>query len=276
MANNTQLPQGRKSHVTLCDDGVLIQKTYNHNGDPERKYLREVGFYKHYADSSLIPDMVEARQDERVIVLTRAPGIRCSDLLPDPNLRLQISTDYAEKVVDLISIGNDVHSLKQCFYDGFGASAYRDRVVDILDAYPTGTQQAEQIIRRLRVSATQINITDEILIKLDWNASNVFIDNGRVTQFIDFEQSFIGTREILTGILLHNPFWSAPSLFTILRRRGIFSRSNEDVIPFVDFALAAVIADAFERNGHSWNEQRLVTAFQQHVLQRINELSSSW
>ena len=33
-----RLPQGRKSEVTLLDDGSLVRKTYNDNGDPMGKW----------------------------------------------------------------------------------------------------------------------------------------------------------------------------------------------------------------------------------------------
>lgn len=271
------LPQGRKSEVTLLDDGSLVRKTYNDNGDPMGKYLREVGFYAHYGASELIPDLVEPLADERAIVLTRAPGIRCADLQPDPGFRRRLSADYADKVADLLSVRADVGNVKPRYYGNVGASAYRDGVMSILDGYRPSTRQGQgkDIVGRLRASASQVTVTDEILIKLDWNASNVFVDGGAVSQFIDFEQAFIGTREILTGILLHNPFWCARTVFAVLRRRGVFTASIDDVVPYVDFGLAAVIADAFERDGRPWSEHRLESAYRRHVVDRLAELSSA-
>ena len=268
-------PQGRKSEVTFSDDGFLVRKTYNDNGDPMGKYLREIGFYAHYGASELIPDLVESLADEGAIVLTRAPGIRCSDLQPDPRFRRRLSADYADKAVDLLSICTDVRRVKRRYYNNVGASEYRERVLSILDGYRPGTRHAEDIVRRLSTSTSQIAVADEILIKLDWNASNVFVAGGVVSQFIDFEQAFIGTREMLTGILLHNPFWCARTVFAVLRRRGVFSASIDDVVPYVSFGLAAVIADAFERDGRRWSEHRLEFAYQRHVVDRLAELSSA-
>ena len=260
--------------MALSTGGTLVRKVYNDNGDPLGKYLREVGFYAHYGSSELIPDLVESLLDQRAVVITRAPGTRCSELQPDGDSRAGLSADYAEKVVDLLSMGPDLGTLKQRYYDSVGASAYRDRVAAILGDYPTGSRQAEEIVRRLRVAASRITITDEVLIKLDWNASNVFVEGGVVSQFIDFEQAFVGTREMLTGILLHNPFWCARTVFGVLCRRGMFRGSSAGVLPYLDFALAAVIADAFERNGRPWSERRLETAYRRHVVDRVAELST--
>ena len=309
-AQRYRLPQGGKSDVTLSASGTLVRKAYNDNGDPVGKYLREVGFYARYGASELIPDLVESLPDERSIVITRAPGTRCSDLRPDRDSRVRLSADYAEKVVDLVSIRLDLApqkplptgtafcpspsrsnalpgfaalaskpdrllgTVKQRFYDGVGAGAYRDRVAAVMGDYPTRTRQAKEVVRRLGVSASRITITDEVLIKLDWNASNVFVDGGVVSQFIDFEQAFVGTREMLTGILLHNPFWCARTVFTVLGRRGMFRGSTADVVPYLDFALAAVIADAFERDRRPWSERRLEAAYRRHVVDRAAELST--
>ena len=53
------LPQGNKSVVTPTADGLGIRKAYNENGNPHAKYARELGFYRHYGDSPLIPDLLE-------------------------------------------------------------------------------------------------------------------------------------------------------------------------------------------------------------------------
>lgn len=117
------LPQGGKSEVALTNGGTLVRKVYNDNGDPLGKYLREVGFYAHYGSSELIPDLVESLLDERAIVISRAPGTRCSELQPDGDSRTRLSADYADRVVDLLSMGLDLGTLKQRYYDSVGASA---------------------------------------------------------------------------------------------------------------------------------------------------------
>ena len=221
-----RLPQGGKSDVTLSADGTLVRKVYNRNGDPVRKHWREVGFYEHYGSSELIPDLVESLPGEQAVVVTRAPGVRCSDLQLDRRSRHRLSADYADKVVELLSIGGKVTRSTRRYYDNVGASEYRDRVVATLDSYHAPTRQAEYVVNRLGESAAQITVTDEVLIKLDWNASNVFVDGGLVKQFIDFEQAFIGTREMLTGILLHNPFWCARTVFCGPVPTGVLSGDN--------------------------------------------------
>ncbi|MDE0441702.1 MAG: hypothetical protein OXL38_06245 [Gammaproteobacteria bacterium] len=268
------LPQGGKSDVTLSADGTLVRKVYNRNDDPVRKYWREVGFYAHYGSSELIPDLVESLPGEQAIVLARAPGVRCSDLQLDSRSRHRLSADHVDKVLQLLSIGGEVTRSTRRYYDDVGASEYRDRVVAALDSYRARTRQAEDVVGRLSESASQIAVTHEVLIKLDWNASNVFVDGGLVKQFIDFEQAFIGTREMLTGILLHNPFWCARTVFAVLCRRGFFPGTTAEIVRYVDFALAAVVADAFERNERPWSEHRLRAAYRRHVVERMAELSA--
>ena len=87
------LPQGNKSTVTVARGGTAIHKKYNDNGDPHDKYEREVGFYKHYQASSLIPDLLECLPDEPAIVIARAPGVPCSTLKPTPEQRRHLSLD---------------------------------------------------------------------------------------------------------------------------------------------------------------------------------------
>lgn len=113
MPDASLLPQGRKSEVTLTNSGTLVRKIYNDNGDPVAKYLREVGFYEHYGTSGLIPDLVERVPDEPAIVITRAQGVRCSDRRSDRDQRSRLSRDYAERVVDLVSMGRDASTLKR-------------------------------------------------------------------------------------------------------------------------------------------------------------------
>ena len=47
-----------------------------------------------------------------------------------------------------------------------------------------------------------------------------------------------------------------------------------DVLPYVEFALGAVIADAFERNERPWGGNRLESAYQRHVVDRLAELAA--
>lgn len=266
------LPQGNKSVVTLARGGAAIHKKYNDNGDPHGKYKREVGFYEHYRESFLIPDLLECLPDEPAIVVARAPGVPCSTLKVTPKQRRHLSVDYAEKVADLIGSRAETPPTKASHFANISAAGSRDGVLSMLEGYPTTSPQAKRILQQLLAAARAIIVSDELLIKLDWNASNVFTDRGAITQFIDFEQAFVGTAEMLTGILLHNPFWHAGSVFNVLRRRGFFSHPTAEAPRCIHFAFAAVVADSYQRNHRPWDSSRIEFAYRRHVTDRLTEL----
>lgn len=266
------MPQGNKSVVTPTADGLGIRKAYNENGNPYAKYAREVGFYRHYGDSPLIPDLLECQPQEPAIVITKAPGVLCSAVRLSASERCRLSEDYAHKVMDLLSVGGDMNALKASHFLDVGAEDLRTEVLAALDRYPTDSRLSEQILRGLRDAVQEVVISKEMLIKLDWNASNVFINDGAISQFIDFEQSFIGTREMLAGILLHNPFWHARSVFEVLRRRGFLSQPVASMAMWVHFSFAAVLADSRSRTGTAWDTRRLQSAYRRHVVDRLKEL----
>ena len=266
------LPQGNKSVVTPTADGLGIRKAYNENGNPHAKYAREVCFYRHYGDSPLIPDLLECLPEEPAIVMTKAPGMPCSVVRLSTSERCRLSEDYAHKIMDLLSVGGDINALNGSHFLDVGAQGLRTEVLAALDRYPTDSRLSEQILHRLRGAAQEVVISQEMLIKLDWNASNVFINDGAISQFIDFEQACIGTCEMLAGILLHNPLWHARSVFEVLRRRGFLSRPVASMAPWVHFSFAAVLADSRARTGTAWDMSRLQSAYQRHVTDRLIEL----
>ena len=266
------LPQGNKSMVTLARDGTAIHKKYNDNGDPHGKYQREVGFYKHYEGSPLIPDLLECLPHEPAIVIARASGVPCSTLKATPKQRRDLSLDYAEKVADLIGSRAPMPPAEASQLANIGAAEFRDGVVSALERYPTTSPQAKRILQQLLGATRAIVVTDELLLKLDWNASNVFIDGSAITQFIDFEQAFVGTAEMLTGILLHNPYWHAGSVFNVLRRRGFFPHPTTEASGCIHFAFAAVLADSYERTHRPWDSSRIELAYRRHVRTRLEEL----
>ncbi|MYB36872.1 MAG: hypothetical protein F4Y26_05665 [Gammaproteobacteria bacterium] len=266
------LPQGNKSVVTPTADGLGIRKAYNENGDPHAKYAREVCFYRHYGDSPLIPDLLDCLPQEPAIVMTKAPGAPCSAIRLSASERCRLSEDYAQKVMDLLSVEGDMNALKGRPFLDVGAQDLRADVLAALDRYPTDSRPSERILHRLRGAAQEIFISKEMLIKLDWNASNVFINDGAISQFIDFEQACIGTSEMLAGILLHNPFWHARSVFEVLQRRGFLSQPVASMATWVHFSFAAVLADSHARTGTAWDTSRLQSAYQRHVTDRLIEL----
>lgn len=91
------LPQGNKSVVTPTADGLGIRKAYNENGNPHAKYARELGFYRHYGDSPLIPDLLECLPQEPAIVMTKPPGVPCSAIRLRASERSRLSEDLRTK-----------------------------------------------------------------------------------------------------------------------------------------------------------------------------------
>lgn len=265
------LPQGNKSVVTLARRGTAVHKKYNDNGNPHGKYKREVGFYEHYQESPLIPELLECLPDKPAIVIARASGIPCSTLNATPKQGQHLSVDYAEKVADLVGSRAGMPPPEASQF-ATGAAGFRDRVASALERYPTTSPQAKRVLQQLLDATDAIAVTDELLIKLDWNASNVFAGGGAITQFIDFEQAFVGTAEMLTGILLHNPYWHAASIFHVLRRRGFFPHPIAEAHRFIHFAFAAVLADSHERTHRPWDSSRIELAYRRHVTDRLIEL----
>lgn len=266
------LASGAKSRVTVTADG-RIRKVYEGPEDADGRYTREVGFYQHYGASPLIPDLLECSPAETAIVIGRAPGVPCSTLDPSPDLRRHLSRDYAEKVMALIESGGDVAVVKMSHFGGQGAADFRRGTLALLDRYQAVSRRCGQILEQITASVRDAPVTEELLIKLDWNASNVFVDDCAINRFIDFEQAFVGTREMLAGILLHNPFWYARSVFQVLHRRSVFPYPTAALETWIRFAFGAVLADSVARSGRRWSEARLESAYRRHVTERCVELT---
>ncbi len=265
----TALPQGRKSRVEILPDGKSVRKTYNREGVPSGKYAREVGFYLHLGASERLPDLIDHEPDQHIVVSLVA-GERVADIAHDEGRQRDLSHDYASAIADLFADRQVDPEIKAQNYLGRGASENRDRLVASLTSLATAL--GHPIIESLIERVSDIEITEELLIKLDWNAGNTFVRHGRIHKFIDFEQAFIGTREILVGILLHNPVWHAPTLFAEMRRSGFFHDRADGILAYLSYALGAVIADSVERSGAPWAPDRLERAYQKHVMDRFEAL----
>ncbi len=132
----------------------------------------------------MIPALLARAPDEPAIVMSRAPGVPCSTLGPSPDERQSLSQDYAEKVVALFSAAGDVESAKARLFAGQGAAEFRDSVQSALGAHPVDSPRSERLLTRLRDAVGGVAIRDEMVIKLDWNASNVFAEDGAITQLV--------------------------------------------------------------------------------------------
>lgn len=269
------LPQGRKSHVEVLPDGKSVQKTYNTNGNRDQKYKQEVGFYVQYGHSGLMPSLVDHKADE-YIVIDRVAGERLSDVGPIANnALLDLTDDFAEKVATLFEDAPPIAKVQRLYYDGIGASENVASLLEALYRLQSDYAGCQEILAEICSSVQRVEVSQDLLIKLDWNPENLFLKDGKVHKFIDFEQAFIGTKEMLVGVLLHNPFWPASRLFRQLKKRGLFGFEGAALCHYMAFSFGSVLVDSIERRGKPWDAERLRTAYQRHVVSRYKELSVS-
>ena len=268
-----ELPQGRKSRIEVLSDGSGVRKTYNENGSAAEKYRREVGFYTHYAGSNLIPGLIGCAQDKH-ITAERIEGRRLADLLPLTCEEMtSLAEDYIRKLAELFAVSTGVDCrTRETYYNGLGAEDNRalllerlDRLIELYDGNP--------IIADLRGSVSRIQRDQGLLIKLDWNAENVFLLDRRIHRFIAFEQAFIGSKAILAGVLLHNPIWPAARIFRGLKDGGFIKSGVRDFRKYICYGFSAVLVDSIRRRGAFWESERLESAIERHVTARYSEIA---
>lgn len=263
------LDQGRKSYVVHVKRHSVVRKFYNENGDKLLKSRCEIGFYLHYQQSDVIPNLVNYREASH-ITIEYVPGKTISELgFADNGARVDFTRRFARSVGELICRANPVtDELKSKYYDGLGASAILETTTSQLHRLAPnyiGCAPYQELIARVG----QVQVSNELLIKLDWNSSNTIVrENGRLV-FVDFEQAFIGTPEMLIGMLLHNPDWCACTLMEELQSQLQLSLCDEELSNMVHFAFACVFVDSITRSGAPWSTHRLASAYELHVLDRL-------
>ena len=258
---------GRKSQIAYLPDGS-VRKTYNQNGDPAGRYRREVGFYRHYGGSQLIPTLLDSSPDV-FIVIERVTG----DLMRDVDLTtddLDMLTDsYVDQIAHLFNASAPCSDLKDRYFKGRGADETLASLHESLSRLASNGDDCAPLFHELSEHVAKVELSDELLIKLDWNPGNLFLQDGVVYKFIDFEQAFLGSKEILVGVLLHNPVWPAFRLFSRLRDSGFFEADISDLRHYVAFGFGSVVVDSMERRGEAWGLSRIQTAFERHYSDRI-------
>lgn len=261
---------GRKSRIDILPGGS-VWKTYNQNDDPAGRFRREVGFYRHYAGSRLIPALLDSSPDE-YIVIERVTG----DLMRDVDLTtvdMDLMTDrYVDAIVQLFNVPVPCTNLKDRYFRGRGADENLASLHDRLSRLASDDDDCAPIFKVLGENVAKVELSDEVLIKLDWNPGNLFLRDGVVHKFIDFEQAFLGSREILVGVLLHNPAWPAHRLFSRLRGAGFFEADVSDLRHYMAFGFGSVVVDSMKRRGKPWGFSRLRTAFERHYRARIRSI----
>lgn len=261
---------GRKSRIAYLPDGS-VRKTYNQNDDPAGRFRREVGFYRHYGGSRLIPALLDSSPDE-YIVIERVTG----DLMRDVDVTtvdLNVLTDhYVDAIVELFNVSAPDADLKDRYFRGTRADENLALLHDRLSRLASDDGDCAPIFKVLGENVAKVELSDEVLIKLDWNPGNLFLRDGMVHKFIDFEQALLGSREILVGVLLHNPVWPAHRQFSRLRDAGFFEADVSDVRHFLAFGFGSVVVDSIERRGEAWGFSRLRRAYERHYRARIRSI----
>ncbi len=265
-------PQGRKSQIEFLSDGKSVKKTYSGNGERAGKFRREVGFLSHYKESKLIPKLIDLSVND-YIVIERAEGDRMSDISPLPSDELlELTDNYVDELISLFRGPEPTLELKGEYYEGIGAEENLGTLIDNLSRLAKDVGDCGPIFQDICDSVARVEISEDLLIKLDWNPENLFLKNGAIHRFIDFEQAFFGTKEILVGVLLHNPIWPASRLFSRLRDLRFFGVDAADLPYYMAFGFGSVVVDSIKRRGKPWDSLRLKTAYERHVLTRLQEV----
>ncbi len=263
------LSQGRKSYVVHLKPRSVVRKFYNEKGDKREKSLREIGFYLQYAHSKVIPRLVDYHE-ANYVTIDYLPGRTMSDIgIADDSSRIDFTRRYARTVSRLFQDANPVtDELKNKYYNGMGATAILQMTIGqlrVLSRRYSDCAPFHEMLARLG----KIRVYNELLIKLDWNSSNTIVEEDGQFAFVDFEQAFVGTKEMLVGILLHNPDWCARTLAQELRNQMQVSLDFEELSNMVHVGFAMVLVDSIARSGSPWNRDRFMSAYERHVSRRL-------
>ncbi len=263
------LNQGRKSYVIHVNPRSVVRKFYNENGDKREKSLREIGFYLQYGHSNVIPRLVDYHE-ANYVTIDYLPGRTMSDIgIADESSRIDLTRRFADSVSALFRNAPTVtDGLKSKYYDGIGAFSIVEKTVNQLREIARHYSDC-QPFKNLLVRAEKTEPSSELLIKLDWNSSNTIVRENGQFAFVDFEQAFIGTKEMLVGILLHNPDWCARTLAQELRNQMQVSLDVEELSNMVHIGFAMVLTDSIVRSSTPWSRDRFMSAYERHVSQRL-------
>lgn len=259
----SRLPQGNKSHVAYGARQDSVVKRYNGNGDPFAKCAREVAFYRCYRDAAVLPRLIGSGADW--IEITTAPGVRIADL-SEPQRRT-LTSAYAEALVRLFAEAPEPNAAARRSCGATSARVTRDLSYSGIVAYRTASGPSD-VLDALLFSLARVVLTRDVLAKLDWNSANAFAAGNSISAFIDFEQTFIGTREMLTGAVLLNPDFDAALLYKALARGGMASVGPQEIVHYMNLAFARQLLDSYERSGRAWSAGRLEEAYRRHVFAR--------
>ena len=264
-----RLDQGRKSFIVHVKPRSVVRKFYNENGDRRAKSLREIGFYLHYGHAEVLPRLVDHREGSH-ITIDYLPGQTIREIgVADEQSRIDLTRRFANSVVELFGDATPVtDKLKSKYFGGVGASDNLRATVNQLGGLAPHYSDCDPF-KDLLARVEKIRVSNELLIKLDWNSSNTIVSENEEFAFVDFEQAFVGTPEMLIGVLLHNPDWCARTLVKELRNQMQVSIGKEELSNMVHLGFAMVLVDSVTRSGSPWRRDRIESAYERHVLQRL-------
>ena len=209
-----KLIQGNKSQVSLeLVDGLpCVRKRYNDNGDPRKKCLRELAFYRWYAGLSAIPKLV-AHDCPIAITLERLEGMPlsvCHQALTQMQLNA-LSHAHGHHMGQFLrhEPSSAVEAAaRQNFPGSHDIETLVAHMVDVIGKHLDANPEFQREEIRHAVESTQRVLAldrfwgEPTLCKLDWNASNVLVNNGTISGYIDFEQAFFGNRIVFIGTII--------------------------------------------------------------------------
>ena len=153
---------GRKSQIDYLSDGS-VKKIYNQNDDPAGKFRREVGFYRHYGGSRLIPTLLDSSPDA-FIVIERVTG----DLMHDVDLTtddLNMLTDsYVDQIVQLFNASAPCSDFKDQYFAGRGADENLASLHDSLSRLASNGDDCAPLFHELSELVAKVELSDELLI----------------------------------------------------------------------------------------------------------------
>jgi hypothetical protein len=208
------LPQGKKSTVSVeHHDGVAcVRKTYNDNGDPREKCVRETAFYTCYAGLSFVPRLLESRPPSHVLIeLLRGEPLSTWHQGRTPAEVEDLSRAHGRNVGGFLRhVPSDdaLASAREDFAGGLALSAVAEHTLGVVEDHLRANQEFDlpELHGAVERARGSLNVEGfwggEVLCKLDWNAGNTIVEDGRIAGYVDFEQSFFANRAVFVGTVV--------------------------------------------------------------------------
>jgi hypothetical protein len=206
-----RLPQGKKSTVTVEQIGgaLCVRKEYNDNGDPREKCLRETAFYTCYAGLPFLPKLLESRPPAHILIeLLRGEPASTWHRDKAPEEIADLSRAHGRNIGGFLKhVPSDAvrKSARKVFPGGLTLKAVAARtlglVADHLARDPAfDLPELHGSVDRAREVLNMHGFWgEEVLCKLDWNAGNTIVSDGKIAGYVDFEQSFFANRATFVG-----------------------------------------------------------------------------